>query len=674
MRIDFAKHGNAMKSAPALQGGTLDFLRRLKGLVAHLAAGRTPVAFGGADVRRERMYAGELRAVGYAPVGLRQDMTVEWRHRDNLGGKRPLTDAEYEALVKRLPARMAELVRFAWSDWKPNGAGTHMVSPGGRSLTNATFAKLSKATPADTPKVAGATRRVAAPVTPDVPAVTKRVTPAASPKMSRAQKAKVNALFDKIRGIDYALADGIPDHLVDARKKLRAERADLVKQIEALLPAPPKTGTTGVVPPTTGVVGKPPTVAEATYARAQAEYPRLRDEYLQQHGTFKGRALTGVTLNTDEWRGQFPEYTGTNAADTHEAASYLNDRLFQEALTKLKGKGNGRMIVLAGGGGSGKGTATKGMGLDDYPIRLDQVSGDFDKLMKKFSLGQANGFAPEYTFIDRAPELAWDGVVSRAVNGRKKGGVARTVPLEVALKANLDARAVAIRVLKERPDIPATVIDNNGGPGTAKMLVGEDAVRHLERQQHDYQTLLEKLRRDTLSRPGLDDDIRVGLVGPVGPAAADDRRVQPAGPPRREGAGAADAGAGRPAGGAGGQVRQSRAGHPRRLTAAEVKVGRRIAAAVADAPAGKTMAELRALTGLPPAEFDRLATKLHAAGVVRLLDDGTRPADPVRTPGNRTYTRIRPADPKTAVSLRSAVGRQRTEGQFSERMLRLFRV
>ncbi len=121
-------------------------------------------------------------------------------------------------------------------------------------------------------------------------------------------------------------------------------------------------------------------------------------------------------------------------------------------------------------------------------------------------------------------------------------------------------------------------------------------------------------------------------------------------------------------------MRAGRVAHDRKLTAQDVKMGRRIRAAVEGGTGGKTMAELRELTGLPPAEFDRLATKLHAAGVVRLLDDGTRPADAVRSPGNRLFARIVPGNPNTTTTMRSVVGRQRTEGHFAERMLRLFRV
>lgn len=274
--------------------------------------------------------------------------------------------------------------------------------------------------------------------------------------------------------------------------------------------------------------GNSSAIADVTLKRANEEYSTLRREYLKDQGTFKDGKLVGITLNTDDWRGLFPEYKGTNAADVHEASSTLNKRLYAEGLKTMQGKGNNTVVVLAGGGGSGKGTAVRGhLDLNEYPLRLDQVSDDYGKLVSKIEEARNNGFDVEYVFVDRDPKDAWNGVVGRAVNGRKKGGLARTVPLSVALKANIESRNTAIRLLEENLDIPAKIVDNNRGVGKAKLIKDrEEAIAHLKNQSHDEQKLFKELEDETfrLYESGeIPLDIAIGLIGK---RAVHDRRFQ----------------------------------------------------------------------------------------------------------------------------------------------------
>jgi hypothetical protein len=133
-----------------------------------------------------------------------------------------------------------------------------------------------------------------------------------------------------------------------------------------------------------------------------------------------------------------------------------------------------------------------------------------------FPPAKKNGFDVDYKFIDREPASAWAGVVGRAVGARKRGEPARTVPLAVALKANLDARAVALRVLKERPDIPASVIDNNRGMGKSRHITDRnEAIQYLEGQQHDHQALFDQLHAETVAgaqKGDIPHDIAQGLL------------------------------------------------------------------------------------------------------------------------------------------------------------------
>lgn len=297
-------------------------------------------------------------------------------------------------------------------------------------------------------------------------------------------------------------------------------------------PHSPDSPSTGIVRKAPKILGANEEIADATYARAQTDYDRLRDEYLSKEGIASRGSdgeLASVVLNTDDWRDRFPEYRGTNAQDVHEASSYLNKRLLTELLPKMAGKGNNTFVMFGGGGGSGKGTAVaQFFDQSEYPLRLDQVADNVDKIGKQFDTAKANGYSSEFVFVDRHPQDAWNGgVVPRALDERKKGGLGRTVPIEVAVKANIDARKAAIELLKTRLDIPASVIDNNRGAGKAHHIVDRDeAIQYLESQKHDYEQLVESLRNDTLrlhESGEIPDDIAEGLVGK---AAIDDRRVQ----------------------------------------------------------------------------------------------------------------------------------------------------
>lgn len=274
---------------------------------------------------------------------------------------------------------------------------------------------------------------------------------------------------------------------------------------------------------------------------AEENYPSMRENYLRGFTDSRGNKVPGngslddkgnlksVVLNTDDWRTQFPDYTGTNAQAVHEPSAWLNGKLWDDAREGMKGKGNNRVLVLAGGGGSGKGTAVdQHFDQAKYPIRLDQVSSSLSSLEKKMKEAQDAGYQPEYLFVDRHPADAWQGVVGRAQNGFKKTGLGRTVPIHIALKDNINARKVAIEVLKTHPEWQPQVINNNLGQGKAKLITNRDeAIAHLEQQNHDMEKLLPRLKEETLKRweaGEISDPIAAGLLGNDTVVAAKNRR------------------------------------------------------------------------------------------------------------------------------------------------------
>lgn len=268
----------------------------------------------------------------------------------------------------------------------------------------------------------------------------------------------------------------------------------------------------------------------ASQEYAFKNYPTIRAAYLAKPDNAarddKGN-LTSITLNTDEWREFLPGYTGTNAQVVHEGASWLNKSLYAEALVEMRGKGNGKMMVLAGGGGSGKGTALKGrVRKEDYPLILDQVSDNLPKLEAKLDEAKRAGFAPDFIFIDREPEKAWGGVVGRAINLGKKGLPARTVRVDAAPRANVEARKTALALLEKRPDIPVTVFDNRDGYDRQMITDRAKAAEFLRQQiaaAGDPAELVERMARQTVekARAGeIPEPIAAGLLGPKRWAAA----------------------------------------------------------------------------------------------------------------------------------------------------------
>ena len=278
------------------------------------------------------------------------------------------------------------------------------------------------------------------------------------------------------------------------------------------------------------------------------EWPKFRQDYLAKMGVFDPETgeLISITLNCDDWRDQFPNYVGTNSGTIHDAASYANMRMLNEAMALMKGKGNNQFLVLGGGGGSGKGTATKDIiKAGDYPVVLDSVSDDSAWTKELMDMAAGHGYGGQFVFIDRAPQDAWkDGVVKRAMESREKfnagdkTSLARTVPLSVAVPANLKARRAAFELIEDG-QIPTMIINNNLGFGLARKVMPEEATAYLQNGISSYNKdeLLKELENDTygLYEQGkIPDDVATGLISARTIAA---RRLQsrPVGGSNREG-------------------------------------------------------------------------------------------------------------------------------------------
>lgn len=140
----------------------------------------------------------------------------------------------------------------------------------------------------------------------------------------------------------------------------------------------------------------------------------------------------------------------------------------------------------------------------EHPLVFDQVFHNLNHLEQMLERARAHGYQPAYVFVDRPPDEAWGGVVGRAVDLRQQGKPARTVPLEVAVPANVAAREAALEVLRRQPGLDVRVIDNRSGDFERPVITNRDeAIAYLEgrlKEVADTGALVARLRAETSAR------------------------------------------------------------------------------------------------------------------------------------------------------------------------------
>lgn len=257
-----------------------------------------------------------------------------------------------------------------------------------------------------------------------------------------------------------------------------------------------------------------------TQNRAANNYDTYKTQYLKDNATYDANGkLQSVVLNTDNWREYFPEYKGTNAQDVHEAASYLNNRLFKEMLDEQKGKGNNTVAIYAGGGGSGKGTAIEPFfDQSQFPIILDGTFADYLKNSKKIDQIEKAGYKAKVIFVDRNPTDAVENVVGRAQRLEAKGKVPRTVPVKRAVEDNINARRSMIQYIRDHPNEKTAVIDNNHGIMEAKTLITDpkEAIDYLKSKVYNKDEVTAKAYESIKQRIAtgeIKQHIGEGLIG-----------------------------------------------------------------------------------------------------------------------------------------------------------------
>lgn len=177
----------------------------------------------------------------------------------------------------------------------------------------------------------------------------------------------------------------------------------------------------------------------------------------------------GHIIDTDLVRELSPEYRAdrTRAADIHEAASALTKQLYAAALARPVADGkDAAVLFLAGGGGSGKSFVRQSaLGENTADITLDGTFSNLARAKSNIEAALASGREVRIVYVYRPPELAVQGVITRAIE------TGRPVPIDALAKAHAGAPEV-VKAIAKLYDGDARVnilaFDNSGAMGEAK--------------------------------------------------------------------------------------------------------------------------------------------------------------------------------------------------------------
>jgi hypothetical protein len=195
-------------------------------------------------------------------------------------------------------------------------------------------------------------------------------------------------------------------------------------------------------------------------------------------------------VNTDEFKHVLPDFNSTKSASYHEPASALAkmkyDQLLADPATKHK-----PVLIMAGGSGAGKTSALRHLGVDfnDYAAIQDTTASKTSSAESRIKQALDSGRPVKVMYIHRDPITSFThGVIPR---GSTEG---RIVPIDNHLVNHygshnavheLDAR------YKDHPNVDIQAVDNNGGPGEAK-LVTLDNIPKMRYNEEEARQLLRK--------------------------------------------------------------------------------------------------------------------------------------------------------------------------------------
>jgi hypothetical protein len=169
----------------------------------------------------------------------------------------------------------------------------------------------------------------------------------------------------------------------------------------------------------------------------------------------------GKIIDADIFRELSPDYQANRslAGVVHPVASALQQGYIQKRLGESWGQ-KGVWIFPAGGPGSGKTSGMPDAMVDAAHTVVDGTLSDSKRAIKQlYSVLEDPSKGVRIPFVDREPIKALDLAIIRA----KKTG--RTVPWEVILTKNLEARDAIRKIEKEfagNPRVRISVTDNNG--------------------------------------------------------------------------------------------------------------------------------------------------------------------------------------------------------------------
>ncbi len=206
---------------------------------------------------------------------------------------------------------------------------------------------------------------------------------------------------------------------------------------------------------------------ERALANAEANYEKYVSDYRSK---LIKEGKNPNYINPDDFR-TYVDEGNMQAPDTHDAASYLAERYFDDVLKKNKNK---KALLIWGGPGSGKWSALQIFDDKDFGIVIDKVSWS-DELEKLVDAG----YDATYNFVYREVESALEeGVLPRAIRWNIKDwlGKGRTVPQSITLKGHAKSRKFINEAISDPKydEVIFSMTDNTGKIWEEKLLNSDE--------------------------------------------------------------------------------------------------------------------------------------------------------------------------------------------------------
>lgn len=200
------------------------------------------------------------------------------------------------------------------------------------------------------------------------------------------------------------------------------------------------------------------------------------EEYRKQNTVENGT----LTINTDQARELSEDYVNdrTKSRAVHEPASSLMKYLYAQELAKPAPEGLANKVEFtAGGTGAGKTVGSKLLGSLDPTRKPPQILydtnlNDTKSAVKKIQQALDADKEVVINYVHRPADLAFEGMLHRAMRMAEESGTGRTVPMETHIETHRGSPKTLLEladIYRGDKRVEINVFDNSGGKNDVKL-------------------------------------------------------------------------------------------------------------------------------------------------------------------------------------------------------------